>query len=280
MKAIIPILCIVAFSLELPVLAREDKNPVAENDFATTTVLQSVEIKVMENDFAYDGHPFKISFVHGGLSGNFQKTDTSIIYTPGYAFPTHPGIDSVLYNIVDLENNLFSDFAKVYIEVSNPGFGLLDINQVSCRINAYGLQFWDMCYTGNVKRYEVPSGSGVSSIFSQSLWVAGIDDKGDLCVAAERYRIAGADFYSGPVMDSSSYSIDQDVKWHRVWKLSSAEVSYHRQHWQDAGYEPVENIALWPGNGDISLGQAEKLAPYYDWNGDGAYDPLNGDFPR
>jgi hypothetical protein len=56
-------------------------------------------------------------------------------------------------------------------------------------------------------------------------------------------------------------------------------VDYHRNNWWKAGYEPINDIARWPGNGDISLGQAAQLAPYKDYDQDGIYNPMNGDFP-
>ncbi len=259
--------------------SQEEKKPVAENDFATARVQQTIEIMVLENDFAFDGHPFKVRTVLDAIFGTIVKTDSSIFYTPGFGAPFQSSVDTIKYNILDMENNLISDMASVYVEVANDGFANLDINEVNCRINAYGMQYWDM-YEGayNVK-YEVPAGSGITSIFNQALWIGGRDEFGNLHLAAERYRIGGPDFYSGPVMDSLSYTEEQDIKWHKVWKLSKEELSYHLQHWHDAGYEPVENIQLWPGTGDTSLGQSLFLAPYYDQDGDDKYDPLKGDCP-
>ena len=266
------------FALTLTGFVKDDKNPVAENDFVTVKVRQTFEILVLKNDYAFDSHPFKISYAVGGSLGGFLKTDSSIIYTSDIAIGTHTATDSIVYNIVDLENGLASDFAKVYIEIINDGFELLNVNQVSCRINAYELQFWSMD-PDVLLNYEVPSGSGVSSVFSQSTWIGGLEATGRLCMAAERYRIQGTDFFSGPVMDSLAYCNEQDVKWHKVWKLNQDEIFYHNQHWKDIGYEPIENILKWPGNGDTSLGQAKRLAPFNDRDGDGNYNPMHGDSP-
>lgn len=256
-------------------LAQEDKNPVAETDYADAMALQTIEIPVLENDYAWDDHPFEIFLVTGGNYGEVDHTDSTIIYTAGLNFS---GTDSVMYNIKDLENNLISEFAKVYIEISNYGYDFLDINNVRCRINSYGLQYWDLG-EGSGGGYEVLKGSGKKTVFSESSWIGGISESGDLHLAAERYRQVGVDFFQGPVMDSVFYSDEQDIAWNRVWKLTSAEIEYHRQHWQDEGYLPISNIMEWPGNGNTELGQAEKLAPYYDWNQNGLYDPENGDFP-
>jgi len=256
----------------------DDKNPVAENDMVSVRVMQTVEIRVLENDFAYDGHPFKIGIVISGSWGKIQRTDTTVIYTPEIYIESHHLKDTIRYNIIDTENELVSDFAFVFIDITNEGFEWLDINRVSCRINSFGLQFWNTDPEHWVN-YEVPAGGGASTMFSQSLWIGGKDAENNLHMAAERYRIPGADFYSGPVMDSNAYCEALDMQWHKVWKLSSQDISNHQMHWQDEGYEPVENIAQWPGNGDSSLGQAKLLAPYHDFDKDGRYDPKKGDFP-
>lgn len=255
--------------------AQEDKEPVAENDYAEAVALETVEIKVLDNDFAYNNHPFQIFLAFGGQHGDFVKTDTSIFYTPEITFR---GLDSLRYSIKDLENNLVSPFAWVYITVSNSGFDYLDVNEVNCRINSFGLQFWDLV-SGFQANYEVPAGSGKSTIFSESLWVGGLDENDQLCLAAERYRQMGTDFFPGPLMDSLAYPSYTEADWNKVWKLSSDEIAFHREHWQDDGYNPIENIAAWPGNGNEDLGQAALLAPFYDWDGDGIYNPLAGDFP-
>ncbi len=269
---------LLSLALPLNLLAQGDKKPVAEDDYAEAKIKQTVEIKVTENDFAYDDHPFKVFIVYQGQYGDLVKTDSSVFYTPGLSAPVNKFTDTISYNIIDLVNNLYSEFAHIYIEVTNEGSELLDINQVSCRINAYGMQFWSMDPEVLIN-YEVPKGLGISTIFNQTLWIGGLDESGELHLAAERYRQVGEDFFSGPIMDSTAYCNDQDVKYHKVWTVTSQEIAHHQLHWQDNGYEPVENIADWPGNGDVSLGQAPLLAPFHDLGSDGIYDPLQGDYP-
>ncbi|NCA85303.1 MAG: T9SS type A sorting domain-containing protein [Clostridia bacterium] len=261
--------------------SQEDKAPVAVNDFVEVLTFDTIEIKVLENDYSYQNHPVVVSFATGGTHGAFVKTDTSIFYSASLGFQ---GLDSVIYRIKDLENNLVSNLARVYITINggglviSEGFDYLDANQVRCRINSFGLQYWDMG-NGTDITYEVPVGSEKYTIFSEALWVGGLDENDALCLAAERYRQSGTDFFVGPIMDSLAYNPVLDSVWNKVWKLSSDEIAFHRQHWQDEGYTAIMNIAQWPGNGDVSLGQAAQLAPYYDWNGNGIYDPLAGDFP-
>jgi len=87
------------------------------------------------------------------------------------------------------------------------------------------------------------------------------------------------DFWPGPVMDSSAYSIYQDSTWNYVWNLKKSEIDFHRAHWNTKDYTPIHDILTWPGNGNVTLGQAPQLAPYYDYNGDGKYNALDGDYP-
>jgi len=258
--------------------SQEDKAPIAVNDYVEAMALETIEIKVLENDYAFDNHPFKVLHAFGGENGDLVKTDTSIFYTPNISFQ---GVDSLIYSIKDLENNLVSEFAKVYITVNNEGFIFLDVNEVRCRINSCGLQYWNMGSVSDpIFNYEVPAGSGNYTIFSESLWIGGLDENNVLCLAADRYRqFGGADFSVGPIMDSLAYASVPESLWNKVWKLSADEIAWHRQHWQDEGYEAIQNIAQWPGNGNTDLGQAAQLAPYYDWDGNGIYDPLAGDFP-
>ncbi len=274
MKAKIYLIPAVFFMLVFTLNSKaQDKYPVATNDSYQALANQQIEMHVLDNDWAYENHPFKILQVLGEAHGDYSFNDSLIFYTPSMYFG---GIDSLTYRILDEENNLISDMAKVYIEVENHGYAFLDVNQVNCRLNSCGNQFWDIM---NYASYEVPANSGIMSIFMSSMWIGGYDANDQLHLAGERYRMNGGDFYPGPVMNHDAYSEEQDLLWNRVWKLNFSDIMYHQQHWQDSGYEPIKNIAEWPANGNTALGQAAKLAPYYDLNGDGTYNPLDGDCP-
>ncbi|NCA85304.1 MAG: T9SS type A sorting domain-containing protein [Clostridia bacterium] len=274
MKANFTLLFGLVFLAVISGYSQEDKAPIAVDDYVVVSALETIEIMVLENDYAYENHSFKILHAFGGNYGSFIKTDTSIVYTAGSIVG---GIDSLIYSIKDLENNLVSEFAKVYITIKNESFDYLDINEVRCKINSSGLQYYDLTYANNVG-YEVPAGSNKSTIYFGSFWIGGLDDNDSLCLAANKQRYF-LDFFPGPIMDSLGYASVPNIVWKKVWKLSSDEIAYHRQHWQDEGYQAIRNITRWPGNGDVSLGQAAQLAPYYDWDGNGIYDPLAGDYP-
>lgn len=255
-------------------IVAQDKDPVAVDDYYQIAALQEVELKVTENDYAYENHPFRIFTIIGNPAGDITFNDSVIHYSASMYFG---GTDSLKYRIIDLENNLMSDFATVYIEVLNNGYDTLDINRIHCRLNSWGNHFWNNY--GSYSFFEAPANSGIMSLWNQSFWIGGTDEAGQLHLAAERYRINGKDFFPGPVMDSTAYSYELDIEWNRVWKINFSDIRYHQQHWNDPGYEPVKGIAEWPGNGNTSMGQAAQLAPYCDHNADGIYNPLDGDCP-
>ncbi|MCX6267995.1 MAG: T9SS type A sorting domain-containing protein [Bacteroidetes bacterium] len=173
--------------------------------------------------------------------------------------------------------------AKILFRIHDNSFGYLDINNISARFNASGLHF----FYENAE-FVAPKGSGKTSMFSNSLWIGGVEGEDSLHFAGERYRQGPSnsnpwynpDFYAGPIMDSTKYSIYQDTIWNRIWNLKKSDIDYHKTHYTESGYKPIHDILEWPGNGNTSLGQASKLAPFFDVNEDGLYEPLNGDYPE
>ncbi len=185
------------------------------------------------------------------------------------------------YMLKTMSNDTSS--AKILFRIHDRSYSYLDINNVSARFTASGLHF----FYENAD-YEVPKGSGKTSIFSNSFWIGGKDGQNQLHFAGERYRqgpIPGPantkpDFYAGPVMDSTKYSIYQDTIWNYIWNVKKTEIDYHRAHYAEQGYVPIHDIQTWPGNGDTGLGQAQRLAPFSDRNADGIYNPFDGDYPE
>ena len=159
--------------------------------------------------------------------------------------------------------------ANAIINVSNDVSKYLDVNNVRALFFADGLHFFK-----EHAEYEIPKGSGKTSLFANSL-------------AGEKYRqgpligptMTHPDYYVGPVMNASAYGRQQDSSWSYIWKLNRSDIEYHRLHFSDQGYNPIRDILSWPGNGNTSLGQQAKLAPYVDYNADGIYNAFDGDYP-
>ncbi len=146
----------------------------------------------------------------------------------------------------------------------------LDIANVRAKLLTGGDMWWDMANAG----YEVPKGSGKTSIFEGGLWIGGIDAGGQIRVAAETYRQTGQDFWPGPINPAT---VDVDpatcATYDRIWKLNKSEV----QDFVNSGSTTVQDIIDYPGNNPYTAGT--PMAPYYDANGDGMYNYAAGDYP-
>ncbi len=158
----------------------------------------------------------------------------------------------------------------------------LDINNVRTPIWINGDMWWDL--VGNAE-YEVPKGSGKNSLFAGAIWIGGKDAAGNLKVAAQTYRQSGSDFWPGPV-DTRDATITADVcsQYDKHWKITKAEVKdfkdYYDLNGTAAGYPVSDVIKSWPGNGDVSKGQDQFLAPFVDRDNDGFYNWESGDYPK
>ena len=70
----------------------------------------------------------------------------------------------------------------------------LSVNNVRAYIETGGTMWFK-----EVAEYEVPKGSGKTSMFSAALWIGGLDANGQLKLAAVRFRQVGDDYWTGPL---------------------------------------------------------------------------------
>ncbi len=156
----------------------------------------------------------------------------------------------------------------------SPGAGRtdLDLNNVRALIFTSGDMWWDL---NNSAKYEIPKGSNKHSAFASALWIGGVDNGGNLKVAAMTYRQTGNDFWPGPLkLDDASITSDVCLAYDKHWKITKKEVE---DYVFGVAPSPSEAIETWPGNGDASNGYPFQLAPFTDLNGDGEYDPFYRD---
>lgn len=275
---------LIAIILTLSVLTLVGQNnpPVAINDtvFIPVKIGEFVTVHVTANDYDPDGD----NVIVANAWQSYSHTDSTITYfIDVFLYEGFSGSIEFNYIIKD-EFGLSApaSIAKVVLKnVINNGFAFLDVNNISARFNAFGNHFWDLP-GGEGAHYEFPKSSGLTSIFNFSLWVGGMDENNQLRLAAERYRQIGTDYWTGPLsFDNNNVWIDtaQVIHWFKVWKLSKEEVEYHIFHWNNPGYEAIDNIINWPAHGDPELNQSFYLAPFMDTNGDSIYEPLMGDYP-
>jgi hypothetical protein len=193
-------------------------------------------------------------------------------------------------------------------------------NDVSARLETGGLLFLDR--QNGLATYTVPrlAATPVTVIYAGALWMGGTDVNGQLKLAAVKFRADGNDFWPGPLTtnygtgnfnpsvpqgdtarrDYGDANIDPDqcLFYDQIFTITKAGVISYISNWQCANVspqpdgcdelEPVSNTTLaqiyaWPGNGDPTRFQDQFLAPFYDTNDDGIYDPGmgpdQGDYP-
>ena len=170
-------------------------------------------------------------------------------------------------------------------------FEWLDINNVKTRVNAGGDMWWDLP-GGTGSKYYIPANGSATSLYAGSLWIAGVDVNDQLKCAAVRFRQGpnfngGNDFWTGPLTVDGKASIDDATcaRWDKLFKITRAEVDEFLSNCDEngvpaAGYEIPSIIRNWPAHPTAEdEGVAHYLAPFYDKDGDGEYDPSQGDYP-
>ncbi len=256
--------------------------PVAVNDTVDITPGIPVTANILANDTIPAGDSVGIVFTAPGIAFltstiNPDKTVTFVLNHWGYSGYMPKG-----YKIRDYTLNVFSNLGLVVFRIHDNSFKFIDINNVKAIFNASSLHFFR-----DSAEYEVPKGSGKTSIFSNSVWIGGNDASNQLHFAGERYRQGASgqagtkhDYWAGPVSDSTAYNAAQDTLWNYIWKINRSEIEYHRNHYWEPGYVTPPDILNWPAHGSVALGQAFHLAPFSDRNADGLYEPWDGDYPE
>ncbi|MCX6244572.1 MAG: T9SS type A sorting domain-containing protein [Bacteroidetes bacterium] len=279
-RTLIKVFCLLVCISCTTVTIAQNRSFVAGTDTIDVYPFVPTVFNILANDTIRAGDTIYRVF-GGGTDYVALQNDSNHVFTFTGSRWGSPDIDTGTYRIV-LTNGDYT-FGTIIYRIHDHSYDYLDINNVSAVFYAFGNHF----FRENAA-FEVPKGSGKTSVFSNAFWVGGKDGQGNLHFAGERYRQgpttgpAGTkpDFYGGPIMDSVNYSIYQDTAWNYIWNLKKTEVGYHAAHYLDPGYVPIHDILTWPGNGNTALGQAHKLAPFYDRNADGIYDPFDGDTPE
>ncbi|MFY8136770.1 MAG: hypothetical protein ACOVMR_01615, partial [Flavobacteriales bacterium] len=170
-----------------------------------------------------------------------------------------------------------------------PAQGLRDLewNNVRARIETGGSMWQDRATSRAA--YEVPINGGVSSIYSGALWMGGVSPDQQLKLAAVTFRADGNDFWPGPLTNDGTAEISESVctAYDKFFVSTRQDAQLHRAYYDciEAGNDDCENYIMpsyfndYPAQGNPSLGQDLYLAPFYDYDGDGFYDPGNGDYP-
>ena len=166
-------------------------------------------------------------------------------------------------------------------------YRFLDINNVRARINTGGDMWWDL--PGGIgSQYFIPKGGTATSLFSGSLWIGGLDINNQLKLAAVRYRQVGNDYWPGPLTIDGTASVDEETcaKYDKHFVITRAEIDQYLAWWNSDNraveypdYSIPQSILEYPAHGDVAKNQSYYLAPFRDMDGDGDYNPNQGDYP-
>ncbi len=171
-------------------------------------------------------------------------------------------------------------------------FALLDTNNVRATVNANGLLF--STPQSSDPGFEVPIGSLIHTIFASNLWIGGLSENQELHLAAPTFCANGNDFFSGPLsidnLGQVSISQDQMDLYNQIWVGNTNDISVHKLYFEalENGTENIEFpngyivpnwILNWPAQGNTSVNQSQYLAPFFDYDQDGVYNPNLGDYP-
>jgi len=169
----------------------------------------------------------------------------------------------------------------------------LELNNVRAMIHTAG-NLWQIPGQ-NYAQYEVPKNSGVMALFTSALWLGGTDINNQLKLAALRYR-NGQDYWTGPLSQIYAETSYETCNKYDKHFITTQDMVREFSAWYEAGladqsngtstqtelfpnYQVPEIIKNWPAHGDVSLGQDYYLAPFFDFNSDGNYNHLDGDYP-
>ncbi len=157
------------------------------------------------------------------------------------------------------------------------GSSQLSVNNVRAYIETSG----SMWFNSSKAQYFIPASGNAASMFAAALWIGGMDVAGQLKLAALRFKQIGNDFWPGPLVLNDA-TIDQATcsMYDKHFYMTKVMARNHRDSFNIAGYSMPKEIKDWPGNPiDGNTKQSWYIAPYVDVDGDGSYNPENGDYP-
>lgn len=195
---------------------------------------------------------------------------------------------SVLENSGMVQNNEIVTDSRAAL--CAPATGLRDLawNNVKALIETGGSMWQNRSLSRAA--YEVPKGSGVSSIYAGALWMGGISPDQQLKLAAVTFRGEGNDYWPGPLTNDGTASVTESTceQYDRFFVSLRQDAQRHRAYYDciaAGGTDCATDYAIpgyfyeYPAIGNTAAGQDLYLAPFYDYDQDGFYNPQNGDYP-
>ena len=190
------------------------------------------------------------------------------------------------------QQNLQADNSRA--AACSPASGTRDLqwNNVKALIETGGSMWQDRSNSNSA--YVVPKDGDVSVLYAGALWMGGLSPDQQLKLAAVRFRTDGNDYWPGPLTNDGSAEVDEATcaQYDDFFVSWRTDAQLHRQYW-DCVNDPECDLAEqeltdyimpsyfndYPAQGNTALNQDFYLAPFKDYDGDGFYNPSNGDYP-
>lgn len=161
----------------------------------------------------------------------------------------------------------------------------IDANRINASALVHGDMWWNP--VTQVAHCKFPPDSKKNFGFIGSLWLSGYDNGGQLHVAAQTYRQDGNDYWPGPLDGGGTLDYATSTKWAKIWKVRRSEINAHRANATHNVTNTPAAVLSWPGKGNANatgnagaaLAVTTDMAPFVDLNGNGTYEPLNGEYP-
>ena len=177
-----------------------------------------------------------------------------------------------------------ASFTVSFAQIPFPNYDTISANNISTRIMVHGDMFWDI--PDGVADCHFPRHSPASMNFASALWMSGYDAGNNLHIASQMYRQNGNDYWPGPLIgDTITYAVSQE--WANIWKVNASDITTFLGLSVHTVANTPPSILSWPGNGNIyatgnggiPLTVSGDMAPFADLNGNGIYEPLQGEYP-
>jgi hypothetical protein len=162
-------------------------------------------------------------------------------------------------------------------------------NALRVRLLNNGSLGWDQVSTLFEPNAGPNPGMVPTTIYTAGLWYGGISVDGNLKLKAHTYSSNGAGLYAGPLTEDGVTSAGDCANWDRHFIVTKAEVEAFLADWADGNLSASHQaIKGWPAKGNPYFDDvwgftlpftSTSLAPFFDQNGDGQYNYLNGDYP-
>lgn len=148
-------------------------------------------------------------------------------------------------------------------------------NKLQCDLISRGLEIG--LNNGPFLTYTDENGEELSLMAATNLWLGGIKENGEIFISAPTY--------------GSPSGISSEGIIPKVFQIDRLVIEQHIADWEDNGIidNPDPDVFGWPGRGNAFFEQYNQdlelpsefflSAPFWDSDGNGIYNPENGDYP-